>query len=211
MTNLYRAVLSNLLIKPKKAFKLIKRYDLDKYQFYFLILIGITNVIHRDFLKLSDINNNFWPREFVLILVGALIGWVGIYIYSYLIYLTGKWFGGHGDQSQIFNMLSYAAVPGILILMISLIAIIILRVLNFSVADYNVQQHIWGDDYFAIIQTVKYSVNFIAWCHFILTIIGLTVFQGFGIGKSIANVLAALMIIILPIALFVLALRLHHH
>src|SRR4051812_24953534 len=108
MSIAYRTVLINLLLKPKRAFGTIYAYGLYKYTWPFFVLIGISGRLNGKLLILADSRNDIFLQLSGCVILGALVGWVGFWIYTALISYTGTWLDGKANPDELFNIVSYA-------------------------------------------------------------------------------------------------------
>lgn len=202
MERAYKIVLFNLVTNPFKAFATIYSYDLYKYKYFLFAIIGIAQYINREHFKLADTRNSLLFPLMCDIGLGAVFGWMGVAVFSWLIYATGGWLKGRTTSSEMFNIASYAALPAVLTLISSLVCIIMLR--NNGYIDTN-YPHVWSNTYYRII-TLNYAVNAAANIYyFVLMVIAVSVAQGFTIGKSALNVILGFAIVAVPLAiLFIL-------
>jgi hypothetical protein len=204
MERTYKVVLLNLITRPLKAFATIYSYDLYKHSYPFLVVIGIAQYINRHQFKLADTRKNLLGPLIMDIGLGAIFGWMGVAIFSWLIYATGTWFKGRTTSSEMFNITSYAALPSVLTLISSLTCIIILRNAGYTDDSY---PHVWGNFYYQVIK-VNYAINIMANIYyFFLMVLAVSVAQGFTIGKAVLNVISGIGVVIVPLGILLLLLR----
>ncbi len=201
MERAYKTVLINIVKKPLKAFGTIYAFDLYKYQYVFLAIAGMAFTVSRQFYALADTRNTFFFPFVTSVVVGAIFGWVGIGIFSLLIYWTGTWIKGRATSRDIINIMAYASLTNTLILIIGLICIAALRFLGYSGVNY---PHVWGNTYYTIIQCYFYLTVIINILYIVLTTLGVSVAQGFSVKKGFFNVLLAALVLIIPITILVI-------
>ncbi len=86
----YKAVFINLIKRPRRAFDAIHQYGLDRCKYPLLILAGITSAVNKRILTLADSHENYLFGMLTTIAIGALVGWLGIFIFSGLVSVVGK-------------------------------------------------------------------------------------------------------------------------
>ncbi|TSJ44197.1 hypothetical protein FO440_08495 [Mucilaginibacter corticis] len=198
MERAYKVVLSNIVKKPLKAFGTIYAYNLYKYQYVFLAITGIAFMTKRQFYKLADTNNPFFFTFITNIGLGAIFGWMGIGVFSLLIYWAGIWLKGRATLHDIINIMAYATLISLVIFVAGMGCIIALRILGYAGANY---PHVWGNPYYTIAKSFYYFSRLIMLFYLTLAVIGVSVAQGFTITKGALNVLLAVLIVIAPIVL----------
>lgn len=204
MERAYKTVLINLVTRPSKAFVTIYSYDLYKYKYIFFALIGVAQYINREHFKLADSRNSLLGPLMRDIGLGAIFGWMGVAVFSWLIYATGTWLKGRTTSSEMFNIASYAALPSILTLISSLACIILLHNAGYTDANY---PHVWGNFYYQIIN-INYAINIIANIYyFLLMVQAVSVAQGFTIGKAVLNVISGIAVVIVPLVILLMLIR----
>jgi len=196
MNLLYRTVFINLIKKPQKAFRLIFEYDLDKYQYHLLVIFGITNVVNRQVFTLSDVKTNLFPNLFYAVAIGGIVGWIGLFLLSLLIYASGKWLRGESNGADIRMALSYSIILAMFSLVTAGISILLLRLNDYQLPH---RAYIINDVNYWVIK-VNYIFNIILnICFLGLLIIGVAVVQGFSVFKGFLNVILALLLVIIPL------------
>ncbi len=201
MNRIYKFVFLKLITGPKTAFSVIDRNELFKYRYPLLIVVGINNVLARNWLEVTDRCNNIAIKLGEDIVIGALLGWFPLLFVSWLIYNSGKWLNGQSDSLTISNILSYAVFYPITISLISTLgSMIFLRSHGYSKSEYlNSSDIHWHNTFYYIIKTHRYTSWGINLYFAFLAVIGISVIQGFTISKAILNLFIAVMIIVLPI------------
>ncbi|WP_462265150.1 YIP1 family protein [Mucilaginibacter sp.] len=205
MKSVYRTVIANLWRSPIRTFTVIDYFKLHNYHTTLFVLAGIVNVLNRNFIKLSDHRNNLLSNLLSSVLIGALAGWLGLLLFSGLVYLTGKWLKGQANFSDISNTVAYATLPCLVSLGLTICGIALLRLLGFEYNTYYYQYmqswHYTSYGIIAIHRYINYALNFY---YFVLVFAGLSVAQHYSITKSVINVLLAIGMIALPLALFII-------
>jgi hypothetical protein len=196
-------IFTKIWTMPRLVFKYINDKSYDKYVILLLILSGIS----KSFDNAS--NQNMGDNQSLLIIIGAcvfaggLMGWILVYIYAGLLSWTGKWLHGKGNSTALVNVIAYASIPGILVLILLVPEIATFGINTFTshgVSDAGLNlKLIWG--LFAVIKFV------LAIWALILVVIGISEVQKLSIGKSILNLILPVLIIIVPVFLIVIIFR----
>lgn len=85
--------------KPKSTFQKIFANPNKNDVIILLVLGGVANSI--DNIELgSDDNMRVFGRLSIAVIVGALLGWIGYYIYAWAMSAAGEWLGGRASSSQ---------------------------------------------------------------------------------------------------------------
>jgi hypothetical protein len=195
MSIVYRTVLINLLLKPKKAFGTIYTYGLYKYTWPFFVLMGISGKLSAKLFILADSRNEIFLQLSGYVVWGALVGWVGFWIFTMLISVTGKWLDGRADSDELFDITSYAAIASVITLLSTIICLYLLRHAGYTDGKY---PHTWDNIFYRIERVHHYIDSAGGLYFFILMVIGVSVAQGFNIARAILN-------IILPFAILMAA------
>lgn len=186
---------------PRLVFSYIHSTNYRKYFYLLAVLAGISNAFDRAALK--DLGDTYsLPLIMGLsIVLGGLLGWISIYIYSFLISLTGGWLGGKSTTSSIFHIVVYAMIPSVLALTLVIIQIGFFGNQVFQSNLDFLDGGILGNIVFWITTLAELGLA-------IYTLVFLTVanseVQGLSTGKSILNLLLPILVIIIPIILLVL-------
>ncbi len=121
-----------------------------------------------------------------LALVGAVLGFVMLYVYAYLLRWTGKWLGGTGELVAIRAVYVWSSIPKIVSGMLMTLVWVVLALTPGPVA---------GIDIAVMLMIVTLG----AWS-FVLHCKCLGQVQGFSAWKGLANSLLATLAVIVPIA-----------
>lgn len=187
--NLFRKILTH----PKEAFRFIVKHQYEKHLTVLLVLAGIANGFDRIVEKATE-DSNIIVLLIMAVIVGALVGWIGYYIYAALLSLSGRWLNGKGRTNTILPILAYASVPAI-------------AGTIFTIA----QIFLFGTDS-SIIETASMPVAIIYYLLLFLQLgfgfwtlalyaIGLAEVQQFAIWKAILNLLLPVLFIVVPLLL----------
>lgn len=203
MNDNYKAVFINLIKNPRKAFYDITQYNLYKYKLPLLMLAGITSMVNKKLLSLADRHENYPYILITTIGMGILVGWFGIFLFSWLISVVGKWFKGHASFTVIFGVAAYATLPIVVMLLSNFICIAILRSRGFALSYSDVGLIDAGN-----INQIVLNVNrYISWAmnlyYLVLFVIGISVVQRFTIGKAVLNLFVVLLTAVLLLGVFI--------
>ena len=191
-------IFTKIWTRPRAVLKFINEFKYDKFLYPLLAVIGITNSLDRAVERGLGHTFGLPSILFICLFLGGLLGWISYYIGAALISWTGKALDGEANTWTIFRVTAYASIPAIIVLIL-----------------YTIQIICWGHDVFKI--NSDYSIGFIS--HdvmflviailelglgiygLVLTIIGISEVQKFGIGKAILNVLLVVALVMIPILL----------
>ncbi|MXV51516.1 hypothetical protein GS399_11090 [Pedobacter sp. HMF7647] len=198
MDETYKSVIAQLLFGPRKAFDVILRDNLNKYQLLFITLAGISN----SFGRAIGIGNSYTlPVKLIFIIcTGILIGLIIPNILAATISFTGKWFGGAATPKQVLLVISFALIPVACFLGINIVRLLIFGGALFG-SNFNAFNSGSVAGYFFLI--THYIQAFLIVPYAILLFVGLSEAQGFPFWKSILNVLVACLLIVVPMMLMV--------
>ena len=95
-------------LHPRNTIKAILKYDPKYMVLPLAALAGITN----NALDFESMDAIVGGSSFIgSVLVAALLGIVGIYLFGFLFSLTGKWIGGKADALKLRAALAWGSVP----------------------------------------------------------------------------------------------------
>ena len=195
-----KELFAHIWLKPKKVFKYVTDYRYDKYTFIILIIAGIYRFIESSIDASSAAGMAFKTKLIVSIIAGALFGWLGYYVFAFLISFTAKWMGGKANTDYVVRVLAYAMIPIIPALLCQFLLMYSIGDVFFMV-EYDLTNYPFGHKPLSAILALMRDV-FSLWS-FILLIIATASINNFGILKAILNVILALVVILIP--LFILS------
>lgn len=198
-----KEIFTKIWTNPRQVFKYINETNYDKHLALLLVLTGITRTFDRAFLN-GESDTSLWATIVICIVVGAVLGWLTLYIYAGLLSWTGKWFNGIGNTSSILRILSYAMIPSIITLTF-LIPEIGLYGAQIFKKDGVLISESWISNstiYALIILKIVLTI----WS-LILCVIGVSEVQNFPVGKSVLNLLMPIFIILIPIVIIAIILK----
>lgn len=189
-------LLTKIWTNPTETFSFILKNCPEKNVSVLLVLGGIVRAIDRASVKdLGDQMPTFGVLTLAILFGGAL-GWVTYYIYAWGMSVTGKWIDGKADPSKFRTIIAWALVPSICSLILLVPQVII-----------------FGDDLFKSNPMDNSMFNNISWIVFgvieltlglwtlVILVKGVSLIQGFKIGKSILNIIFPGLVIAVPIIL----------
>lgn len=189
-------IFTKIWTSPRLIFKYINDNNYNKHVNMLLILAGITNAFDRASTKNLGDNVSLIGILALCIVLGALLGWIGYYLYSSLLSWTGKWLDGKGNSNSILTMLSYAMIPAILTLVLIFIQMGLYGVgifqSNFDVFSGGLISNI------IFFTTSILELTLGIWT-LVLIVIGLSEVQKISVPKAILNMLLPPLVILVPI------------
>ncbi|WP_316769881.1 Yip1 family protein [Pedobacter frigiditerrae] len=191
-------VFSQIWLNPRKVFKFIYFYQYDKYMAILLVLAGIANA----FQKISSINISIVSIIIIYVIMGAIVGLIGNYIFAALISWTGDWIKGRASTKAILKVLAYSSIP-LVFTPITVIARVVLR----GNGDFNDDL----DGYNSLTQFIDKGLlllsGVLATWAFVICVVGIAEVQKFSIGKAILNLILPFLLIIIPIIVIALLVK----
>lgn len=198
MESQFKNVLVDLIKKPRFGFQRIIDDKIDKYKFWLIASLGISAMFGNSMSKGLGDKFGFVGLLLYIILCGPIFAIIWAYLLSGLISWTGRWLKGQAKINDILNIISYAAIPLILTLIVHLI--------YFSLFGSSIFTSSFDIKDFGVISFIVYKIGFfinlfllIYYC--ILFVIGISVLQRFSILKSILNIFLGIFVIIFPLVI----------
>ncbi|MCB0661657.1 MAG: YIP1 family protein [Saprospiraceae bacterium] len=193
-------IFTQIWTRPRPVLEYIHRNQYNKYRNILLVLLGISSAFDRAAMRSAGDNVELIVIIVTCIVGGGLFGWISYYIYAGLLSWTGKWLKGEADTSQIYLILAYASIPGIVSLVFLIPQIAILGNGVFQANTELVTSNLIEEIIFYGAEILEFLL---ALYSIVLSVIGVSVAQNFPIGKAILNVLLPILIIVLPLALII--------
>lgn len=189
-------VFSKIWVEPRKVFKFINQTGYSNYFYLLLTISGIISALQRKFEKGIE-QNDVVGVVVIAVIFGGLFGWIGTYVYASLISFTGEWLDGKAKTHRILRTLAYANIPFVFSIFIYIIQLYLLRydVLNIVFSE-NKQDAI-------LYCFIGAKVILTAWT-VVLYVIGIAEVQGFSILKAILNLVAPVLLLLIPIGALLL-------
>lgn len=196
-----KEVFTKIWTTPRQVFKFINNSQYEKYMFVLLVLSGISRAFDRASSGNMGDRMSLFSVIALCVVMGGLLGWLSYYIYAALISWTGKWLGGIETTYSILRVLAYAMIPAVcgMVLLIPQIAIFGQELFRSDADIYAMgQSHVLLLYGFALVEFALgiYSL--------VLLVIGVSEVQKISVGKSILNLILAVLVIVLPILILVL-------
>ncbi|RDI13240.1 Yip1 family protein [Flavobacterium sp. AG291] len=186
--NLFKKIIT----APKEAFRFIADHQYEKHMVQLLVLAGMTSGLDKAVEKTMAGDSGI-ISALIYTIIGGLFGWIGYYIFSGILSLTGRWLGGEGRTDTILPVISYAAIPTI--------ATIPLLIVRYAIGF----EPIVFDIKFVVYYVVLFIEIALSFWALALLVIGLAQVQRFSIGKAILNILLPILIIFVPILIYFFA------
>lgn len=187
-------IFTKIWTQPRKVFRYIDSQAYGKYSVQLLMFYGVNSVLGKN----SGFSSSYMLNLAIAIVVGAVLGFILSSLFAGLLTWTGRWLEGKGTLSSIARTYAYATIPSTVSLVVSIIKIVVYKTV-FEPQGSNLNY----DVYTIFFQVVYWLQLALAIWTLVLAIIALSESQKFGIGKAIANLLLATLIILLPIAAIV--------
>lgn len=185
--------------QPRAVFRYINTQDYRHYFFVFLALAGISNALDRAVLRDMGDSYSLGTILMLCILVGGLLGWISIYIYAWLLSISGTWIKGKANHSEIYRVIAYALLPAILgiLLYIPQIAVFGNGIFqsgpleNSGIAEMAIYWTTLVLELVLGIYTLVFMVSAVAEV------------QQFSLGRAILNLIMAVLVVVVPILILV--------
>lgn len=184
--------------EPRRVLRYIHEKNYTKYAYVLLYLVGFSNVL--DNASTRNLGDQYsLIFIFVIAFFGGLFGWIGLYIYSALISFTGRMLDGKSNTDAIFGILPYCHIPTVCSLALLLLQILIFGIEPFKDYSFVIEESISNSIIFMILVVFELLLSLYS---LVLLTIGVSEVQKFGIGKAIINLIAPILLLLIPIAIF---------
>lgn len=170
-------LLKESILSPKKYLNNIIENNITRHQLLLLVLIGIITGLDNDMTKYFTSDMSLWVYLLQSILAGGILGWVGMYFLAYTVALVGSFFKSKAHGDSILNVLAYAYLPMLLVLMI-----VILEFVLYSIIGYT-------SDYAALITFLAVVKLLVFVYSFVLAVTGIAKVQALPLVKALISVL----------------------
>lgn len=195
-----KEIFTKIWTQPRRILKYIHEKNYAKYSYLLLYLIGLGNILDNASMR------NYGDRMSMISIIGiavfgALLGWIGLYIYSGFISITGKWIGGKGNTNGIFGIIPYCYIPSIISLVFLFTEILIFGVESFKYYSFVIEENTTN---FIIYYSLLILEGLFSLYSIVMLIIGVSEVQKFGIGKAILNIVLPILLVIPFILLIIL-------
>lgn len=193
-----------LFTNPRAAFQDIILWNRAEVVHISFFLVSIEKAFER--AELNSLGDRETLQSIVLsvIFIGGISGYIFMHIYSFAIDFTGKWIGGKARKNEIRNVVAWASIPSIFLLIVFL-----LRIIAFGENVFRSESTYEDNEFseylgyfFAIIQIVLIFISLR------LLVIGISIAQQFSEGKAMLNVVLGILLLIIPLVLLVMVFNL---
>lgn len=190
-----REIFIEIWTSPRKVFRFIHEYAYSKHTVWLLILGGALSALDRNnYSNLGDFN--VWLLLFGALIAGASLGWIGYWISAFLFRLTGSWLGGKANTAQLLRVIAYSALPSIpsTALIIPLFILFGESIL-LGTPDVDTYGSLSTGIYYGVL-VLQFAMG--VWS-FIFSLVGISVAQGFSLGRAFGNIMLAVLVMLVPI------------
>jgi len=191
-------LISQIWLRPTDTLNFIINNCPEKYVTILIVLGGLINSLDKAFTKSSNADKTLIEVLPIAIIIGLLFGWITYYIYAYALSIAGEWMGGKSQPKDFRTIIGWALIP-----LISTLILLIPQILIFGddllLEDYDNESAIMTMTYLGFILL---ELILGIWS-LIIFIKGVMIIQGFGLGKSIVNMIMPGLLILIPIFLVI--------
>ncbi|RFS17598.1 YIP1 family protein [Emticicia sp. C21] len=186
-----------LFTNPKEAFRDIILWDRKEIVHISFFLVSVEKAFERAELNHYGDSQSLDNIILSAIIIGGISGYLFMYLYSFGIDFTGQRIGGKSKKKEIRNIVAWASIPSIFLLIIFL-----LRIITFGENVFRSESMLESNElseylgyFFALIQVL---LSFIT---LRILVIGIATAQQFSFNKAILNIILAVLLILIPVIL----------
>ena len=189
-------LVSQIWLRPTETLNFIIKICPQKYVTLLIVLGGLVNSLDKAFTRSSNADKTLIEVLPIAIVLGLLLGWITYYMYAFVLSIAGEWIGGKSQPKEFRTIIGWALIP-----LISTLILLIPQVLIFGddllLEDYDNESVLLTMTYlgFLILEFV------LGIWSLIIFVKGIMIIQGFGLGKSILNMILPGLMILVPILL----------
>ncbi len=184
---------------PRLVFSNVIEYPQPRIVLILMSLAGISNALDRaSSQNLGEDMELIYVLLFSIIL-GALFGWISLFIYGHLLQFTGSWLKGQSKGDTLVHIVAHAMIPSIFGL-IPMTMIIMIYGNSVFQAEYNINDTTDVIIFF-VFGIIQLTLGIYT---LVLTVIGIAEAQKFSIGKAVLNLFLPLFLLLIPVFLFLL-------
>jgi len=194
-------IFTRIWTNPRQVFKFINDNHYDKYATTLLVLSGISRGFDQASLKDMGDSQSLGTILVMCVIAGGLFGWMTYYIYAALISWTGTWLKAKGDTKSILRIMSYAMFPSVIALVFLIPQIMIYGNEIFKSEGDITSAGLLSNVFVYGSMLLEFILGI---CTVMFCVIGISEVQKLSIGKSILNLLLAVMVVIVPMIIIVL-------
>ena len=184
--------------KPKATLEFIFANRLKTHTKLLFVLGGIANSVAKAQVNIAEHRTLSIAVLIFAVIVGGLFGLLFYYIYAALLSWTGNWLDGKARTNQFATVLAWSLIPSICILILLVPKFVIFGDKTFSIDTNELNRLSLILYYFFVAIEVLLSI----WTIIIL-ITGISLIQGFNVGKALLNSILPIFVITIPIFLFI--------
>ncbi len=193
----------NIWTSPRITIRRIVDVDPELHANLLVILAGISESLDRASTKNSGDKLSLGAIIFLILIISPIMSLLGVWIYSHLIRITGKWIDGHGGYLEIKAAIAWAALPTVAGLVLWIPLLLAFGKEMFTEEMPSVEANLSLLLLLVIIATVQMILGIWA---FILLCNTIAEVQGYrSAWKGLGNILLSGLIVIVPIVLFIFA------
>lgn len=196
-------VFAKIWFYPKSVFRFIHEDEYDKYVVLLLVLVGISNAFEQASARAMG---NKMPMVAVIVLCiifGALLGWIGSFIYASLLSWTGGWLKGKATTDDMVKVIAYSNIP-----VVCSLAILPISILINGNGMFRQSSELVNDSLVTLLNSglMVVDLGLTLWT-LVLTTVGVAVMQQFSLWKAILNVLLPMLILLVPLLALLLLMQ----
>jgi hypothetical protein len=179
--------------KPKSTIRKIVDYN-PNFRLYVLSAIyGLVSLISSSQSLALGEKLNFFLILFICLILAPIWGYITFSVSAFFVYFTGKWLKGQANYRQVRASIAWSNVP--------MIGNLILWIILFIIFKYDILKEFPGAYPITNVQktllfTILFAQLVLSIWVIVLYINSLAEVQRFSIGKSILNIIIAIVIII---------------
>ncbi|OEF98944.1 hypothetical protein BHF71_10635 [Vulcanibacillus modesticaldus] len=197
----YRLLLE-VWTKPKKTIRYIVDTDPKKYVLILAVLSGIYSIFGSFEEENIGDNLSLLSISLISIVLGAIVGIITLYLFTWIYKLTGKWIGGKADYRELRAAYAWGSVPIVIVGS----ALIILKLIFFGKDIYTSEMLKIGSSTFLSLLYVIFGIIELTayiWT-FVISLKVLGEVQGFSTWRALGNLLLTILVVFVAVFIIVL-------
>lgn len=177
-------LLTEIWIKPTLVFKYLFKTNPEKYVWPLMITAGAVGGLEKGLEKAGEYNSFAFGYVIGTLLGGALLGWISIYIYAWLLSLFGSGFlNGKAEPKAFRTVIAWSNIPSICTVVLTFISAVLY---GNKLNDINLELTQTEAIFMIVLGLLQLGLSI--WS-LVLNIIGTMHIQNFKAGKATLNVL----------------------
>jgi hypothetical protein len=188
--------------RPRATIRQIVAADPRRFVILLAILIGITQVLDRASSRALGDRLSLTAILATAVVVGPISGIIVVYLYGWLVHLTGRALAGTGSRPDIRAAIAWGNVPALWAALSWIPAIAILQIEMFTTETPRIESSSFH--LLVLIGVVVAQVVGAIWTLFAMCK-ALGQVQGFSAWKALGNVVLALLALVLPVGIVIFA------